>query len=42
LFIIDIYAIKCLIPTRKSERNAGRLGFIRTVMKIIRASVGYE
>jgi hypothetical protein len=34
LFIVDIYAIERVIPTRESERNAGRSGFIRTVIKI--------
>jgi hypothetical protein len=34
LFIIDIYAIKYVIPIRESEHNAGRSGFIRTVKKI--------
>jgi len=42
LFIIDTYTIKCVIPTRESEHNAGRSGFIRTMIKISRASVGYE
>ena len=36
MFIIGIYAIRCVIPTRESENNAGRSGFIRTVIKISR------
>lgn len=41
LCIIDIYARKEVIPTRESERIAGMSGFIRTGIKISRASVGY-